>query len=592
MSTKSPDLTNFSSAELSEDELDNVFQHVFRRLAAYRNEALMYAELECMLASGSEDMKTKRKNAFSENIDKWAQTIVDQAWIACHPEKPPESPELDRLAETSTGRLPPLPDKRYLEKIMNSILLLLVTTHKEYSARTRRFLSEFGPLNEEAIVATLKDPDTAIKKAQDAAEKTKNEHADDRKIFRRVGLGLAAVGGGVLVGVTGGLAAPLVGAGVTTILGWVGVGGTAAGLLASGLAGSSVVCGALFGAYGAKSTADMVGRHTKEITDLAIKPVRPRNVHDTMAVRLCITGWLTTPEDVTAPWTVFGGDDTFALQWEVQALEELSNALYTLVKSYSLKYVKAEIIKRTVLANLMYSLAPIAWLKIGQIIDNPWMNATALADKTGLVLADLLTQRVFGKRPITLVGYSLGARVIFQALKRLAQLPPQDTAHLIQDVFLFGTPVSGDPAVWTGIRRLVAGRVVNGHSANDYVLAVLSRASSGQWEIAGLQPVQVKGVENVFCEEVNGHTKWRGLIGKCLLDCGAPGIIEIEVAKQLKEVADQLSKEDEDMTEEEAERIVQQGPPKEEDERASIDEKTSEPKAPSSKRKPPPRYED
>lgn len=51
----------------------------------------------------------------------------------------------------------------------------------------------------------------------------------------------------------------------------------------------------------------------------------------------------------------------------MQALEELSNALYTLVKSYSLKYVKAEIIKRTVLANLMYSLAPIAWLKIGQV---------------------------------------------------------------------------------------------------------------------------------------------------------------------------------------------------------------------------------
>ncbi|KAL1752637.1 hypothetical protein FB107DRAFT_277488 [Schizophyllum commune] len=44
---------------------------------------------------------------------------------------------------------------------------------------------------------------------------------------------------------------------------------------------------------------------------------------------------------------------------------------------------------------------------------------------------------------------------VVQALKRLAQLPPQDTAHLIQDVgdLLFGTPVSGDPAVWTGIRR-------------------------------------------------------------------------------------------------------------------------------------------
>ncbi|TRM62624.1 DUF726-domain-containing protein [Schizophyllum amplum] len=577
MSSKSPDLSNFSSAELSDDELDNVFQHIYRRLAVCRNDSLMYADLECMLAPGKEDAKAKRTDEFGHNIDEWAQTVIEKAWIACHPKQSPEQcPQLDRFAETSTGRLPPLPDYRHLEKLMNTILLLLVTSYKEYSARTRTFLSEFGALNEEAIVATLKDPDRAVKKAQEAAENTSKEHADNRKMFRRVGLGLAAVGGGVLVGVTGGLAAPLVGAGVTTILGWLGIGGTAAGLLASGLAGSSVVCGALFGAYGAKSTAEMVGRHTKEITDLAVVPVSPRSVHDTMAVRLCITGWLSTPDEVTAPWTVFGGDDTFALQWEVQALQDLSNALYSLVKSHSLKYVKAEIIRRTIFANLMSSLAPIAWLKIGQIIDNPWMNASALADKTGAVLADLLAQRVFGKRPITLVGYSLGARVIFQALKQLAQLPPKDTAHLIQDVFLFGTPVTTDPAVWTGIRRLVAGRVVNGHSANDYVLAVLSRASSGQWEIAGLQPVQVKGVENVLCEEVNGHTKWRGLIGKCLQDCGAPGIIETEVAKQLAVVAAQLNKEDEAMSPEEADKLAEKGPPEEEEKEGDID--AAEPK--------------
>jgi len=39
--------------------------------------------------------------------------------------------------------------------------------------------------------------------------------------------------GGVLVGVTGGLAAPLVGAGLGTVLGAVGVGSTAAGALAT-----------------------------------------------------------------------------------------------------------------------------------------------------------------------------------------------------------------------------------------------------------------------------------------------------------------------------------------------------------------------
>jgi hypothetical protein len=30
---------------------------------------------------------------------------------------------------------------------------------------------------------------------------------------------------------------------------------------------------------------------------------------------LCISGWLTDEKGVTAPWTIFEGDDTFALQW-------------------------------------------------------------------------------------------------------------------------------------------------------------------------------------------------------------------------------------------------------------------------------------
>jgi hypothetical protein len=53
---------------------------------------------------------------------------------------------------------------------------------------------------------------------------------------------------------------------------------------------------------------------------------------------------------------------------EVEALEELSDALNALVKSNALKYVKAEVIRRTVFSSLMTSLAPLAWTKIGQII--------------------------------------------------------------------------------------------------------------------------------------------------------------------------------------------------------------------------------
>ena len=51
----------------------------------------------------------------------------------------------------------------------------------------------------------------------------------------------------------------------------------------------------------------------------------------------------------------------------MKALTELSDALFALVKSQAMQYVKAEIIKRTVLASLMSALSPIAWLKIGRV---------------------------------------------------------------------------------------------------------------------------------------------------------------------------------------------------------------------------------
>jgi hypothetical protein len=229
--------------------------------------------------------------------------------------RPGKCPTIDPLCDTSTGDLQPLPPPAQLSRLLNSILFVHVTTSKSYSARTRTFLSAFAPLDEKTIVSTLKNPERALKEAQQQTREAKQNHASKGKALRMVGMGLGAVAGGVLVGVTGGLAAPLVGAGVTTILGWLGVGGTALGLLASGLAGSSVVCGALFGVYGAQSTAKMVQSHTREIRDLDIVRVKKGEKEETLAVRLCVSGWLSSPEDVAAPWRVFGGDDTFALQW-------------------------------------------------------------------------------------------------------------------------------------------------------------------------------------------------------------------------------------------------------------------------------------
>lgn len=100
------------------------------------------------------------------------------------------------------------------------------------------------------------------------------------------------------------------------------------------------------------------------------------------------------------------------------------------------------------------------WLtKLNYIIDNPWSNATERARAAGLILADVLMNRQLGVRPVTLVGYSLGARMIFYALRELAQ---KKAYGIVQNVYLMGAPVSAREAEWKQVRATVSGRFVNG----------------------------------------------------------------------------------------------------------------------------------
>ncbi|KZT37981.1 DUF726-domain-containing protein [Sistotremastrum suecicum HHB10207 ss-3] len=532
--------------ELDQQGRNIIFEHVFRRLATYRNGHTLYAAAEQGEVLEMGDTGRDLQSPFEKTIDEWANALLKHVWAACDQEG--ECTPLDPLTDTSLRDLPRLPDAMHVSKVMSTVLFLHVATSKEYSAHTRSFIFLFSVPDEDAIVATLKNPEKALGEAEKQASQAKAKEEKSGRMWRRIGVGAGAVAGGVLIGVTGGLAAPLVGAGIGTFLGAIGVGGTAAGLLATGLASSSVVCGALFGAYGARSTAGMVGRHTKEVQDFEFVSVRePR---ETLAVRICISGWLDSREDVKKPWTVFKGDDTFALQWEIEALEALSNALGNLVKSNAIKYVRLQILKRTVLASLLAGLSPLAMLKLGQIVDNPWSNAVALAVKTGRVLGLCLASRAFGTRPVTLVGYSLGSLVIFEALKYLASLPVEETFHLIQDVYLFGLPAPTTSSTWKSVRRVVAGRFVNGYAGNDYILAFLSRVTDIKWEVAGLTPVAVQGIENVEFEDVDGHLKWRGMIGKCLQRLGVDGIDDSEVQIQNETVGAKIAEEmDKDLDE-------------------------------------------
>lgn len=135
-------------------------------------------------------------------------------------------------------------------------------------------------------------------------------------------------------------------------------------------------------------------------------------------------------------------------------------------------------------------------------------------------MADTLIGQVQGNRPVTLVGYSLGARVIYYCLEELAS---KGAFGIVEDVYLLGCPVLVELKQWQNVATVVSGRIVNGYCPNDSILAIIYRASASSWsDVAGLQPVLgVEGVENVNLEEiVAGHNEYYSKLPLVLQKCG------------------------------------------------------------------------
>jgi pimeloyl-ACP methyl ester carboxylesterase len=147
------------------------------------------------------------------------------------------------------------------------------------------------------------------------------------------------------------------------------------------------------------------------------------------------------------------------------------------------------------------------------------------------VLADALISKAQGERPVSLVGYSLGGRVIYSCLLALAE---RKAFGLIDSVVVMGAPMPSDAADWRTLRSVVSGRFVNVFSENDYILAFLYRTSSVQLGIAGIQAVEgVHGIESVNVGDmVNGHLKYQHMVGPILSKIGWADIDEAELGRQ------------------------------------------------------------
>lgn len=285
----------------------------------------------------------------------------------------------------------------------------------------------------------------------------------------------------------------------------------------------------------------MVDRYAREVDDFRFIPLK--NEQGTHAgsqkdrrlrVTIGINGWLDTTDDVTKPWRALGDDsEAFALRYEMKSLLGLGKSLRKLVSSYAWNTVKVEVLKRTVLATLWSALWPAYMLSMASTVDNPFSLAKNRSEKAGEILADALINKVQGERPVTLIGYSLGARVIYTCLRSLAA---RRAFGLVDSVVFIGAPVPSNKKHWKTMRAVVSGKLFNVYSENDYLLAFLYRATSIQLGVAGLQEIKdIEGVENLnLTKEVKGHMRYAELIPKILARCGIPvvngtsGLIEEE----------------------------------------------------------------
>lgn len=102
---------------------------------------------------------------------------------------------------------------------------------------------------------------------------------------------------------------------------------------------------------------------------------------------------------------------------------------------------------------------------------NPWHVAMVKAEKTGVLLADILTRT---SKKYVLLGHSLGARAIYSTLRQLEKAPNQ----IIEDVHLLGGAVDNDSNNWKVAKKAVKNQIWNYYSNKDKVLSILYKPST------------------------------------------------------------------------------------------------------------------
>ncbi|KUI67002.1 hypothetical protein VM1G_01579 [Cytospora mali] len=405
-------------------------------------------------------------------------------------------------------------------------LFLVLVADSIYDSRSRVLFERVGKALEIDwidICRFEKRVTEALEMQQQAETENWNEdeHMESRRKLalkkRYIVMGLATVGGGLVIGLSAGLLAPVIGAGLAAGFTTIGVTGTSSFL--AGSAGAAIITS------GSAAAGSMIGAKAANRRTGAVKTFEYRPLHNNKRVNLIVTisGWMTGKvDDVRLPFStvdpVMG--DIYSVLWEPEMLTSMGDTI-NILATEALTQGLQQVLGSTILVSLMAALQlPVVLTKLSYLIDNPWSVSLDRAWAAGLILADSLIERNLGTRPVTLVGYSLGARVIFSCLLELAR---KGAFGVVQNVYMFGSPIVVKQDEILKVRTVVPGRFVNGYHRNDWILGYLFRLTNGGIRrIAGLAEIEgVPGLENVDCSElVAGHMDYRRAMPRLLREVG------------------------------------------------------------------------
>jgi hypothetical protein len=212
-------------------------------------------------------------------------------------------------------------------------LFLTLIADSVYDARSRVLLERVGehlnvPWTE---ICRFEKRVTDALEMQQAAEK-ENWNEDDHKEQRRkmalkkryMMMGLATVGGGLVIGLSAGLLAPVIGAGLAAGFTTIGVAGT--GTFLAGAGGAAIITST------AVASGSIVAVRAANRRTGAVKTFEYRPLHNNKRVNLIVTvsGWMTGKiDDVRLPYSTVDPimGDIYSVLWEPEMLTSMGDTI-------------------------------------------------------------------------------------------------------------------------------------------------------------------------------------------------------------------------------------------------------------------------